>query len=66
MPGESEWFSGKPSILLTLGLTGNRPPLMRFDGRGVSGLLSVQLLVVSREMRRGICSVPLVTGRFDS
>lgn len=34
-------------MLLMLGFTGNLPPFKRFDGRGVSGLLSVQLSVVS-------------------
>lgn len=41
--GESALPSANPSNVLTLGRTGNRPPAARFEGRGVSGLLSVQL-----------------------
>ena len=51
-PGESALPSVNPSSPLTLGRTGKRPPAERFDGRGVSGLLSVQLSSLDDSIRR--------------
>ena len=48
--GESA-LPSKASSPLTLGRTGNRPPLARFEGRGVSGLLSVQLSSLDDSIR---------------
>ena len=50
IPGESG-EGPKPSRVLMLGLTGNLEPLPRLDGRGVSGLLSVQLLELLETFR---------------